>query len=76
MPNKIIKQLSHASLSSNDLEKVKKFYVKILGFKIVHKFKGVSGVYGLFLYCDKRTLLEFFLTKKNKDKWKFKTPMF
>ena len=42
MPNKIIKQLSHASLSSNNLEKVKEFYVKILGFKIVHKLDELN----------------------------------
>jgi len=34
----MIRGLSHISLSSKNLNKVIEFYVKLLGFKVVHKF--------------------------------------
>ena len=62
----MIKQLSHVSLSTKSLQKVINFYVKILGFKIAHKFinKKNNELYGLFIYCGNRTFLEFFKDKK------------
>ena len=48
-----------------NLKKVIDFYVKILGLKIVHKFKNKKKViYGVFIKCGNKTFLEFF--KKNK----------
>ena len=65
----MIKQLSHVSLSAKSLQKVVNFYVKILGFKVIHKFLNEKKeVYGLFLYCNKRTLIEFFKSKKKLKK--------
>ena len=61
----MIKNLSHVSLFTNSLSKVKKFYVKKLRLKIIHKFKNTDGkVYGYFLSANKNTFVEFFLTKK------------
>ena len=57
----MIKTLSHISLSSSNLEKVKKFYIDILKFKIVHKFINpkTNFEYGIFIFCGNNTLLEF-----------------
>lgn len=61
----MIKNLSHVSLFTNSLSKVKKFYVKIIKLKIVHEFKNSNNkTYGYFLSANKNTFLEFFLTKK------------
>ena len=63
----MIKSLSHISLSSKNLEKVIKFYVKILGLKVVHKFVNENNkVYGLFINAGNGTFLEFFKSKKIK----------
>jgi len=67
----MIKNLSHVSLTYKNYIKVKKFYVNILGLKIVHKFKNKKGfTYGLFLGCGKQTFLEFF-RKNNRKQTKF-----
>ena len=67
----MIKNLSHVSLSTKNINKVIDFYVKILKFKIAHKFKNKNDkIYGLFLYCGKRTFLEFFLTKNKKSRFR------
>ena len=49
----MLKQLSHISLSSRNLQNVIDFYVNILGFKVSHKFinKKNNELYGLFIYC-------------------------
>lgn len=62
------KQLSHISISTKNIQKVIKFYVKILGFKISHRFvnKKNKELYGLFIYCGNRTFIEFFKDKKKK----------
>ena len=62
----MIKQLSHISISTKNIKYVIKFYVKILGFKISHKFinKKNKELYGLFIYCGNRTFIEFFKDKK------------
>lgn len=61
----MIKNLSHVSLPYIKLEKLIHFYVKILGLKIVHKFKNKNKkIYGIILKCGNKTFLEFF--KKNK----------
>ena len=50
----MIKSLSHISLTSNDLKKVEKFYIKILNFKIAHRFiNQKKETYGLFIFCNK-----------------------
>lgn len=60
----MIKTLSHISLSTKNLENPKKFYVKILGFKIIHKFLDKNKKeYGFFLKCGNKTFLEFFKSK-------------
>ena len=65
----MIKSLSHISLTSNDLKKVEKFYIKILNFKIAHRFiNQKKETYGLFIFCNNRTFLEFFQEKKFKKK--------
>ena len=61
----MIKNLSHVSLPYIKLKKVVDFYVKILGLKIVHKFRNKKNqIYGIFIKCGNKTFLEFF--KKNK----------
>lgn len=62
----MINNLSHVSLTTNSLRKVKNFYVKLLGFKIVHKFinSQTKEVYGYFLSTNNNTFLEFFNSKK------------
>ena len=61
----MIKNLSHISLMSNSLVKVKNFYIKKLGLKIVHEFRNQeNNLYGYFLKANKDTFLEFFFTKK------------
>ena len=61
----MIKNLSHISLMSNSLSKVKNFYVKKLGLKIVHEFRNENNdLYGYFLSSKNNTFLEFFKTKK------------
>ena len=59
----MIKNLSHISLMSNSLSKVKNFYVIKLGLKIVHEFRNENNdLYGYFLF--KTILLEFLKQKK------------
>ncbi len=66
----LVKNLSHISLSSKSLEKVKKFYVDLLGFKKIHEFKNpqTNEIYGFFLSSGSNTFLEFF---KSRNKRKF-----
>ena len=60
----MIKNLSHVSMPYINLKKVIDFYVKILGLKIVHKFKNKKKViYGVFIKCG-INIFKFF--KKNK----------
>jgi catechol 2,3-dioxygenase-like lactoylglutathione lyase family enzyme len=61
----MVKNLSHISLFTNSLLKVKKFYVKKLKLKIIHEFKNnKKQIYGYFLSANKNTFVEFFLKKK------------
>ena len=61
----MIKNLSHISLMSNSLVKVKNFYIKKLGLKIAHEFRNQNNdLYGYFLKSNNETFLEFFVTKK------------
>ena len=61
----MITRLSHVSLSSNSLIKVKNFYVKKLGLKIVHEFRNEKNqLYGYFLKTKNNSYLEFFQMKK------------
>jgi catechol 2,3-dioxygenase-like lactoylglutathione lyase family enzyme len=66
----MIRSLSHISLSSSNLDKVKKFYIDILKFKIVHKFINpkTNFEYGIFIFCGNNTLLEFFYDKEKTKK--------
>jgi len=69
----MINSLSHISLSSRDLKKVKRFYVDLLKLKIVHEFKNKKGgLYGYFLYTNNSTFLEFFKSKKISNEKKVK----
>lgn len=66
----MINNLSHVSMPYIKLKKVIDFYVKILGLKIVHKFKNKKKeIYGLFINCGNKTFLEFF-KKSKKDTYK------
>jgi catechol 2,3-dioxygenase-like lactoylglutathione lyase family enzyme len=61
----MIENLSHVSLLTNSLTKIKKFYVKKMKLKIIHEFKNSKGkTYGYFLAANKNTFVEFFFTKK------------
>ena len=63
----MIKQISHISLKTHSINNVINFYIKILGFKISHKFiNKKKEIYELFIYCGNRTLLEFFLNNTKK----------
>ena len=54
----MIKNLSHVSLFTNSLSKIKKFYVKKLKLKIIHEFKNSkSKTYGYFLSANKNTFV-------------------
>ena len=66
----MIKQLSHISISTKNIQHVIKFYVKILGFKISHKFinKKNKELYGLFIYCGNIKFIDFFKEKKKKSR--------
>lgn len=61
----IVKKLSHICLSTLDLDKVYKFYINELNFKISHKFiNSKNELYGYFINAGNNTFLEFFLSKK------------
>lgn len=61
----MIKNLSHVSLSTNSLTKVKNFYVKKLGLKIIHEFRNEKKkLYGYFLKSGNDSYIEFFLSKQ------------
>ena len=69
MTKNLIKQLSHVSLTSRNLNKVILFYVKTLGFTIIHRFVNQKKeLYGLFLSSHRRTMLQSFLTNKKVKK--------
>jgi catechol 2,3-dioxygenase-like lactoylglutathione lyase family enzyme len=56
-----IKRLSHVCLSSRNLDATERFYVDVMGFKIVHEFRNAAGErYGFFLDAGGGTFLEFF----------------
>ena len=62
-----IKNLSHLSLSTKDLSKVKKFYVDLLGLEIAHEFLNKKNeLYGYFIHCGNGTFIEFFKTENLK----------
>ena len=65
----MIKNISHISLYSKSLTKIKKFYCEFLNLKISHYFKNSKGEeYGLFIKANKDTFLEFFLSIKKRNK--------
>ena len=69
----MIESLSHISISSKNLKKVKRFYVDLLKLKIIHEFKNKKGdLYGYFLYSKNKTFLEFFKSKDNIKNEKFR----
>lgn len=56
-----IKRLSHVSMSSRDLAATERFYVDLMGFKVVHEFQNPAGErYGFFLTSGGGTFMEFF----------------
>ena len=60
----MIKGLSHVCIKVKDLNKTIYFYTKVLGFKVVHRFKNKKkNLYGVFLKTGKSTFLEIFKTK-------------
>ena len=58
----VIKQLSHVSISTKSIDKVKKFCINILAIKTIHKFikKNNNEFYGLFFDFKNKTFLKFF----------------
>ena len=61
----MIKNLSHLSLSTESLEKVKNLNINILDFKIAHNFiNNKNEIYGFFIYCGNNTFIEFFKVEK------------
>ena len=62
----MIKQISHISLSTKNINKVIDFYIKVLGFKISHRFINPKNntLYGLFIYCGNKTFLDAFINPK------------
>ena len=64
----LVKNLSHISLSSKSLKKVKKFYVDLLKFKKIHEFKNpqTNEIYGFFLSSGNNTFLEFFKSRNKR----------
>ena len=60
-------KLHHISLTSRNPSVLKKFYINIFKFKVVHTFKSKKGqTYGYFLYISKGNFLE--ILKSNKIK--------
>ena len=53
-------RLHHVSLLTNDIKRLKNFYIRIFGATIAHRFINKSNrkVYGYFLYLSKGTFLE------------------
>jgi lactoylglutathione lyase len=56
-----VKRLSHASMSARDLAATERFYVEVMGCKVVHEFRNAAGErYGFFLHAGNGTFMEFF----------------
>lgn len=56
-----IKQLSHASFATRDLEATLRFYEDVLDFQRVHEFRNDRNeLYGAYLSAGRATFLEFF----------------
>jgi len=57
----MIKRLSHACFGTSDIARTTAFYKRLLGAKVVHKFKNEQHeTYGVFLFMGGGTFLEFF----------------
>lgn len=57
----VIRQLSHASFATNDLDATRRFYGDVLGLETVHEFRNdANEVYGVYLAAGRTTFLEFF----------------
>jgi catechol 2,3-dioxygenase-like lactoylglutathione lyase family enzyme len=56
-----VKRLSHACLSARNLATTERFYVEVMGCKVVHEFRNAAGErYGFFLHAGDGTFMEFF----------------
>lgn len=56
-----LKKLSHVSFFTSKLKETIEFYCKLIGCRVVHEFKNKNGdVYGVFLYANNGTFIEFF----------------
>ncbi len=65
----MLKRLSHACLGSTDLERTIGFYCDLLGCRIAHEFRNAEGErYGVFLFCNDGTFLEFFREREARGK--------
>ena len=65
----MLKQLAHVCLGSSDLSRTIGFYQDLLGCRVVHEFRSDAGeLYGVFLFCNGGTFLEFFKDREPKDK--------
>lgn len=66
----MIEQISHLCFSCKDINITKKFYTKILKFRMVHEFRNFKDnkLYGIYLLIGKNTFIEFFQDKKTNFK--------
>ena len=63
-----LKMLAHVCLGVTDLAKTMDFYCGLLGCGIVHEFRDPQGeLYGVFLYVNNGTFLEFFKEEQPKQ---------
>lgn len=60
----MLKRLSHVCLGSTDLPRTIAFYRNLLGCRLAHEFRNDAGeLYGVFLFCNNGSFLEFFLER-------------
>jgi len=65
----MLKRLAHVSLGSADLPRTIAFYRDTLGCRIAHEFRNDAGeVYGVFLFCNGGSFIEFFKDREPKEK--------
>lgn len=65
----MLKRLAHVCLGSSDLPRTIRFYQDMFGCRVAHEFKNNAGeVYGVFLFCNGGTFIEFFKDQEPKEK--------
>jgi len=64
MENKIIKQLAHICIHTNDLKKTEIFYCDILGLSKKFNFNKDGNLFGFYIDLGNKTFIEFFLNSE------------